>query len=684
MTERGLALTQAGIGIDGRLIPFLSGSCHYWRLERERWPLILERFAGLGLPILQTYVPWSVHEQTRGEFDFGERTPNNDLPRFLELCRRRGLYVFLRPGPHINAELTYFGYPKRLFADPRNLALTGHGTPAWLPAPPRAFPAISYVSEHFFSELELWFDAFAKAAAPYAYPDGPVIGIQPDNEMSFFFRTAAYDLDYAPGARECYRQWLAEKYGTPDRLAAAYGRPCTDFAEVPMPRAFAAREQKDLPYYLDWAEFRETLLYRPLGRIMDMLKVRGFSGLIAFHNYPLNAGQTPFHTAAAERVVDANGVDFYSRKTDHRLMKPRLLALTGSSRFPFSPEFSSGCYQVWPPIDLEDQRFTTLLALAYGLRGVNFYMAVERERWVGAPISRHGEERPGRAAFYKRLTAFLRETGVLGMDPVADAAILRVRDYDRLEKAADLFSPLLPMVTDSFLNGAARAHEGRFGFARPIQIAHQRLLDAWRAGLERAQVSFVFADTETDPALLARRRVAFMPGFEFLGAETQQRLADYIAAGGTLVIGPTLPDLDAGMRPCTILKERLGAPQPVDGLPGAVGHTLGQGRALVIADLCDLAADGWDALVRQVCAATKLAPLFPADDGCETSTRLGDDGRRLVFLVNPTPEARRPTVRTGGGVAFVDRWTGERFAGGEAVAVPIEPYTVRPLEATPC
>ena len=147
MTDRGIRLTRQGIHLSDRVLPFLSGSCHYWRLERSKWPLILGNFADLGFPILQTYVPWSVHETAPGQFDFGDFSPNKDLAAFLDLCAETGLYVFLRPGPHINAEITYFGYPKRLFENPENLSVSSTGGQVILPAMPSMPLGVMKVTE---------------------------------------------------------------------------------------------------------------------------------------------------------------------------------------------------------------------------------------------------------------------------------------------------------------------------------------------------------------------------------------------------------------------------------------------------------------------------------------------------------------------------------------------------------
>src|SRR5690606_7157428 len=104
----------------------LSGSVHYWRLKPELWGEILLKSRQLGVHFVCSYVPWVVHETKRGHFDF---TGSRDLARFCRLAAEAGLHVLLRPGPHINAELTGFGFPDYVLNDPEIMARGPQGSP---------------------------------------------------------------------------------------------------------------------------------------------------------------------------------------------------------------------------------------------------------------------------------------------------------------------------------------------------------------------------------------------------------------------------------------------------------------------------------------------------------------------------------------------------------------------------
>src|SRR5262245_66691824 len=99
-----VTLTSHGLAIDGRETPVYSGTVHYWRLERERWPLILDQVAALGFGMVETYIPWSVHETAPGHYDWGQGDPRKDVDAFMRLCEEHGLWLQVRPGPLIRSE----------------------------------------------------------------------------------------------------------------------------------------------------------------------------------------------------------------------------------------------------------------------------------------------------------------------------------------------------------------------------------------------------------------------------------------------------------------------------------------------------------------------------------------------------------------------------------------------------
>ena len=71
--------THDGIRINGVERPLYSGSIHYWRTKKKDWHHVLSQIKGMGFEIVETYIPWSVHEYEEGKYDFGEIEEEKDL-----------------------------------------------------------------------------------------------------------------------------------------------------------------------------------------------------------------------------------------------------------------------------------------------------------------------------------------------------------------------------------------------------------------------------------------------------------------------------------------------------------------------------------------------------------------------------------------------------------------------------
>jgi len=104
--------------VGGRRVLLLSGAVHYFRLLPEEWQdrLLQTRLAGFNM--VETAVPWNLHQPAKEVFQF---EGNADLGRFLDLCHEMKLMVLVRIGPYVNAAVSNGGLPAWLGNDPRLL-----------------------------------------------------------------------------------------------------------------------------------------------------------------------------------------------------------------------------------------------------------------------------------------------------------------------------------------------------------------------------------------------------------------------------------------------------------------------------------------------------------------------------------------------------------------------------------
>ena len=61
-TQNGIYLEGSQSEKEGKEIPLYSGSIHYWRMAPETWETALINAKNMGFSIVETYIPWGVHE----------------------------------------------------------------------------------------------------------------------------------------------------------------------------------------------------------------------------------------------------------------------------------------------------------------------------------------------------------------------------------------------------------------------------------------------------------------------------------------------------------------------------------------------------------------------------------------------------------------------------------------------
>ncbi len=553
-----VTLTRGGLVAGGEVVPLFAGTVHYWRLEPRMWRPCLEATRALGARLIDVYVPWNVHEVGPGALELGEKDPRRDVVGFLRLIRELGMLAILRPGPHINAELTYFGLPERVVWDPACQARTPRQNPVMLPMVPFAFPVPSYASDAFVDEVTRYFRALAPHLAPLRYPDGPIALVQIDNEGALYFRDGAYDQDYHPDAVRLYREFLREKYGTIEALGAAYGPRDAEvepwrFATIEPPMRMDAKAPHELARHLDWSQFHEHLLATALERFAKALASAGLSGVPTTHNLPMGQEATPLNASRVARAVDLVGLDYYypaspaSRRIIARRTTELAVRCEAREQPAFACEMGAGFPPFFPPLDENDSAFTALTALAYGLRGLNIYMAVERDRWIGAPIDERGRSRPF-ATFWRKLFKALEQTRFATLRRRAPVRIVVPRSERRLVRVMHAFGPINGAVFSVIGAGAREsALEDDLGLGYPLATESAAFIDAFEQALEARGVPHATIGGEDRDVALEGAEWLIVATGGGLNPELLRRLREASARGTRVTIGPRMPTFDGSM-----------------------------------------------------------------------------------------------------------------------------------------
>ena len=353
----------------------------------------------------------------------------------------------------------------------------------------------------------------------------------------------------------------------------------------------------------------------------------------------------------------------YCNKEQYRTVATRARFLTGTTRLPFVPEFGCGLWshhqRTFTP---EEHEFVTLSAYMNGLKAINFYMLVERERWQGSPITRHGDFRPTYAPFYERLGLFLKKYPLWEFERQRDALLLLNYDIGRHVAAlstlhvahADLLGlpdELFDVEIDLGLRWDPRAESD------PNQPGSW-LGQIGRELLSRS-VDFDIADTHTDPARFGLYRVIYLQSVDFMDPADQTSLLRYVEQNGTLVVGPGMPTLDPLLKPCRVLAQALDAP----------------GRARVgEGELIWVEPSAIPALLDELAAPA----AFRAENQTVQLSVHTRGGQTLLFAANPTAITITTNLTFAGCRTLTGIWGPPgRVQGNGEVAVSVPAYTVR-------
>ncbi|KAI0343743.1 putative beta-galactosidase [Trametopsis cervina] len=138
--------------LDNKRLYVFGGEVHTWRMPSgpALWRDVFQKLKAAGFNSISVYHHWGISEGKAGSLDFDYYRSQTEL---YEIAKEVGLLVVARPGPYINAETTAGGFP------------------GWL----TNIPAKARTNE----------TGFTDAWTPYieAYPDGPVIAVQSENEF---------------------------------------------------------------------------------------------------------------------------------------------------------------------------------------------------------------------------------------------------------------------------------------------------------------------------------------------------------------------------------------------------------------------------------------------------------------------------------------------------------------------
>lgn len=198
----------------------IAGECHYARVHESQWEDTILKMKMCGINIVSTYVFWIHHEEQEGVFRFdGSR----NLRKFVELCKKHGMYVIVRIGPFDHGEVRNGGLLDWLYGKPFE---------------------VRSLDERFLAYVKrLYHQLGMQLQGLYFKDGGPIIGTQLDNE--YMHSAAPWEIttgvanEWTPGGSEGPKylhalKRLAQEEGilTPFYTSTGWGGAAMDASEM--------------------------------------------------------------------------------------------------------------------------------------------------------------------------------------------------------------------------------------------------------------------------------------------------------------------------------------------------------------------------------------------------------------------------------------------------------------------
>lgn len=547
--------------LSGRDFFVYSGEVHYFRLKPETWALHLKKAKQANLTTISTYIPWDWHEYEEGKFDFsGQTHPQRNLIAFIELCKTNGLFLTVKPGPYIHAEYKDDGIPEWfLSSHPEVFAVKKD-------AKPFNHARITLMHPVFLKYVRLWYNAVFDIIKKNQITTrgGIISSVQLCNEVGLF-AWLGQEADYSDVALEYYRKFLSNKYKKINRLTTIYKTKYKSFSSVIPPSGSASRTSElaaDLDWHLFWRHYYATYL----GYLSNEAIKRGV-GVPLTHNLPGwvsgRAVEYPMNITMYKEVAKLHpkiilAVDHIPESVSYKnfhdviLVQRMTKAIQGENAPLFVAQMQAGTREHDIVIYPDELELFYKSALAYGACEINFYMfsqgrnpksksAVGPTFYWQTPLDYEGREGP-LYPIIRRLGKFTSSFGnlLVGAKPDSDVALLFYRPYYYtelthyydLEKMGLKYDPK-GIRDDIFFEGIAKA-------------------------LTLLNCNYDLVDLQScNSKELSKYKQVWVTSLEYMDADSQRSLSQYVLNGGHLVILPCVPRYDLSFKPCEILKDAL-------------------------------------------------------------------------------------------------------------------------------
>ncbi len=500
--------------------PMLEGNA---RAKKERWRQDVRDIKAVGFNTVRAWIDWASGQPAEGRYDF------ETLEVLLELAEEEGLKLVLQV--YMDSAPFWVGakYPDSLFVSSNGQAIKPESSPGYC----RDHPGVRAADTAFYAAL-------ARRAARSRAFVGWDLWSEP-HVINWANPTWITNPEFCFCAHTVrrYRTWLQKKYGSLEKLNAAWYRRFTAWSDVEPSRMSTILSYTD---YIDWKTFIADKLGEDLGERYRAVKTVAPRTIVTSHAAGVGLFASPHHWEGQSddwtmaRQVDFYGTSFYPKHSAFvdRDVRWRAALLDFTRSFGYD-EGRSGFWvgelqggfgtisvNVSPTVTPDDLRIWSWSALARGAKGVNYYA------WY--PMSSGYESGGfGLNELDGTITERAKAAGSIARVVDANQELFLAARPPRAEVAV-IYNPLA-----HFVGGRQRAAAYGGPQGEVVGIERDSLLGVHRALFPRnVPLDFVHINS-LSPSKLGQYKLVIFPYPLMLPEAAAGVLKDYVRAGGALV-----------------------------------------------------------------------------------------------------------------------------------------------------
>ncbi len=557
--------------IDGKPVIIMSGEIHYYRLPVETWEDRINKLIASGCNTVATYVPWLCHEEIEGIIDLEGKTRSElNLVKFIDMCKEKGLYFFLRPGPFIMAEMKNEGIPYWVIEKhPEIIPTTWDNkvTPN---------PTLDYLAPNFLKEVDKWYGEIMRIVKPRLYDNGGnIIAIQLDNEIGML-SWVSNSPDLTDNVLTDFAGWLQEKYSD-EILKNRYPFTFNSLGEykvyiVTPKEAYAANLMQDLGYY-NRDRFKRYV--KELRNMTEKYGVKDVPFVINIHGTSGGRGKTfPIGISQLYESYQEDGLmsgsDIYfgdlSIQNFHDLYLINGFMDAVTNQPTSSVEFNCGDGNFGDNLgsryDVSAADFKARMCIAQGNRLINYYLMAGGYNYRLNKKVDDGNDRIAITGERHGYAAPINPEGILSytfprMQRSIKTIIANAEKLATMEEEHDNIAfGFIPdyFMTESYYPNSTIMKEivrnieaNRCGAAWEI-VAKIMLLQNYRFGA---------IDIQNKEIDINKTKVIVLASARYMSGIIQHKLTDFLNNGGGVLLCGEVPLYDMEGNPCTVLADAL-------------------------------------------------------------------------------------------------------------------------------